>query len=151
MRSQTAHPTTPMKRDTETQQPNCWLGVVSLLSLLCWLSLLRLLCPPVSHLSEFLTGVWDAAMKKPMPEKASEYYVGSMRKLIALCHELQVAAKDGTFSLTCRDAGALLGIPFQLANKWLHKLEKDGVILRVSTGVYNPHGKGKGNEYRWTG
>lgn len=74
-----------------------------------------------------------------------------MRHLVALCRELQLAAKEGPFFLTCRDAGWLLGITYQLANRWLVKLEKDGVLLRVGTGVYNPHGKGKANSYRYTG
>lgn len=90
-------------------------------------------------------------MAKPMPARAAEYHVGSMRKLVALCQELQVAAKEEAFFLTCRDAGHLLGITYQQANKWLFKLEKDGVILRVSTGVFNPHGRGKANSYRWIG
>jgi hypothetical protein len=90
-------------------------------------------------------------MSKPMPASAMDYYLPAMRRLVALCRELQLAAKDGTFFLTCRDAGMLLGITYQAANNWLTKLTMDKVLLCVKKGVFNPHGKGKANEYRYIG
>lgn len=135
-------------RDTVTQLPE--MGYVSAEPAVLAVSSTSAVSP-VSLMSEFLTGVWEAAMKKPPPARAAEYHVGAMRKLVALCHELQVAAKEEAFFLTCRDAGQLLGITYQQANKWLYKLEKDEVLLRVSTGVFKSDGKGKANEYRWAG
>jgi hypothetical protein len=105
-------------------------------------------CATVSSVSEFLHAVFEAAMKKPLPTVASKYYLPKMQRLIALCAELQIAAGEGTFFLSCRDAGDLIGEDFRKAWGWLKKLEFDGVLKRISTGSKGNH---KANEYVFSG
>lgn len=104
-------------------------------------------CVPVSLCVtpslEFVQAVFAVAETKPLPAIADNYYLHGLKMLVALCAELQFAQKDKSFFLTCRDAGAVLGVPFRSANRWLNKLESDGVLSRVKTG----HHKGPANEY----
>jgi hypothetical protein len=100
--------------------------------------------------SEFVKSVWESAKSRPAPAVASRYYVPGIKLLVMLCAELQVAAGDGTFYLSCRDAAALIAKPqdFRTVSKWLNKLEADGVLRRVNTGSQATH---KANEYRFLG
>jgi hypothetical protein len=92
-----------------------------------------------------MRAVFDAAMVKPLPAQAKPYYLPKMKKLIAFCAELQIAAKGGTFFLSCRDAGVLLGEDHRKVWGWLRKLEADCVLQRIETGSLGKH---KANEYR---
>jgi hypothetical protein len=102
----------------------------------------------VSAAPEFLRAVWEVAKQKPMPAVASRYYLPGLRLLIALCAELQIAAREATFYISCRDAGALIGEDFRRVSRWLKRLEADGVIVRVATGSLTSR---KANEYRFLG
>jgi hypothetical protein len=112
-------------------------------------------CVSVSSVSEFLHAVFEAAMKKPMPPIANRYYLPKLKLLVALCAELQIAAREGTFFLSCRDASDLIGVDFQKASRWLNKLEKDKVIFLVEQGSKpadkTPIKDRKANEYRFLG
>jgi DNA-binding Lrp family transcriptional regulator len=70
-----------------------------------------------------------------------------MKLLVALCAELQIAVGQGTFFLSCRDAGDLLDQDFRTVSRWLKKLEFDGVLKRIATGSRGSH---KANEYRFS-
>jgi hypothetical protein len=98
--------------------------------------------------SEFLTAVWEKAQQKPLPAIAAHYYVAGVRLLVALCSELQIAAGDRAFFLGCRDAAALVAphTPFQTVSRWLGRLERDGVLTRISTGAQATQ---RANEYRY--
>jgi hypothetical protein len=102
----------------------------------------------VSQVPEYLLAVWEAAKQKPLPAVASGYYLPGMKKLIGLCAELQLAARERTFFLACRDAGALVGANHRRVWKWLKRLEIDRVLVRISTGSKSTR---KANEYRYHG
>ena len=99
--------------------------------------------------SEFLQAVWDAATSKPFPRCAARYYLPGLQQLAAFCCELYTATDNDAFFLSCRDAAALLGeLDFRVVSRWLGRLERDGVLTRVSTGSKTT---GRANEYRFTG
>jgi hypothetical protein len=54
--------------------------------------------------------------------------------LAALCRELQRAAGDGAFFLSCRTAGDLLGVSRTQAGRWLWLLNHDGIIRTIEKG-----------------
>jgi hypothetical protein len=83
-----------------------------------------------------------------LPAIAAHYYLPGVRLLVALCSELQIAAGDRAFFLSCRDAAALVAphTPYQAVSRWLGRLERDGVLTRISTGTQATQ---KANEYRY--
>jgi hypothetical protein len=82
----------------------------------------------------------------PLPPAAAAYHLEPLRLLVGLCRELQRLAGDRPFFLGCRDAGMLLGIPFQVAARYLRRLCADKIITRTSKG----NGiTGKASEYRY--
>jgi hypothetical protein len=100
--------------------------------------------------SEFLRAVWEAARQKPRPAIAARYYVPGVKSLVALCCELQTAAGDGAFFLSCRDAAALVAptAPFQTVSRWLGRLVRDGVLIRIARGTQATQ---KASEFRYIG
>jgi hypothetical protein len=95
--------------------------------------------------------VFKASLQKDAPPEADGYYLPGMKKLVALCAELQIAAKSEPFCLSCRNAAELLGVDFHTSNRWLNRIEADGVLLRVLTGsmAIGSNGKRQANEYRY--
>jgi hypothetical protein len=81
-----------------------------------------------------------------LPAASNAYHLDGLRLLVALCRELQRLAGDNPFFLGCRDAGRLLGVSFQRAAKWIRRLSRDGIIIRVSKGT---QASGKASEYRF--
>jgi hypothetical protein len=72
---------------------------------------------------------------RPLPPAASAYHLPGLRLLVGLCAELQRLAGDRPFFLGCRDAGRLLGVPFQRAAKWIRRLCADGILIRKTRGA----------------
>lgn len=77
-------------------------------------------------------GVADAlrrADEQSVPLVALELdYPPHLRRLVALCRELQRDAGDGPFYLACRTAERLLGIDHATAGRWFRVLLADGVL-----------------------
>jgi hypothetical protein len=69
-----------------------------------------------------------------------------MRTLVALCAELQRAAGDEAFYLSCRAAARLLGIDFRLANRMTLRLERDRVLVCTQRGT---KATGKASRFRY--
>lgn len=117
----------------------------------------ELLSPGDAPVPEYLRAVWEAAAHAPPPPIASRYYLAGLRKLVTLCYALQLAAGDATWFLACRHAAALIGAEYHAVSRWLGKLEKDGVLLRISTGWKPVRGEPppeenrRANEYRYLG
>ncbi len=63
-----------------------------------------------------------------IPKEAEQYEQPKHRLLISLCRELQRAAGDEPFYLSCRMAGKLLEVDHMTANRWLCMLANDGVL-----------------------
>jgi len=81
-----------------------------------------------------------------LPEVAREYEQEELRRLVALCRELQRACGDGPFYLASRTAGELLGIDHSTASRWLRGLQIDGILRLVVRGSQREH---KASRYRY--
>ena len=78
--------------------------------------------------------IFAAAKEAELPAEAAEIEQEKLRQLVALCRELQRAAGDGPFFLSCRTAGRLLGVHFKTANRWLFYLVQEGLLELVKAG-----------------
>lgn len=74
------------------------------------------------------------AFAAAVPEVAEKYESEPVRRLTALCRELQRAAGAGPFYLSCHTAGRLLGADPKSANRWLFFLEDEGILQTVEKG-----------------
>lgn len=72
----------------------------------------------------------------------------AMRRLTALCRELQAVVGDKPFFLDCRTAAELLGVSAKTAWQWLDSLCVLGILAKVSSGSLKNR---KANEYRYRG
>jgi hypothetical protein len=95
---------------------------------------------------EFLTGALSVALQSPRPA-AARYHLERLNQLVMLCAELQHLAGDRPFFAGCRDLGKVLGVSFQVANKWLRRLVMDGVLVLISKGSQATR---RASEYRFT-
>jgi len=107
------------------------------------------LCLSVQAPHDYLTAAKAQAEQSPLPPAAHRYQLPAMRLLVAICRELQGLAGDAPFHLGCRPAGALLGIPHQIAHRWLWRLVHDGVLTIAKAGTSGPGGKA--TRYRYVG
>lgn len=92
-----------------------------------------------------LADVYAAGLKH-IPEFAQRYRLPKLRNLVALCRELQLQAGPQPFWLACRAAAGMLGVGPTTANRWLHKLQHDGVLELVTEGS-----RGRAAEYYYRG
>jgi len=83
---------------------------------------------------EPMTMIVAQAFSADVPEVATKYESEPVRRLVALCRELQRAAGDGPFYLSCHTAGRLLGSDHKSANRWLFLLADDGILQTVEKG-----------------
>jgi hypothetical protein len=99
---------------------------------------------PAGHGPIFM--IYQQAMLNPVPRAAEQYETDSLRRLVAVCRELQHVAGEEPFYLDCRTAGALLGVSHVMAHKWLQVLVIDGVLRLVRRGT-----QGSATRYRYVG
>jgi len=78
--------------------------------------------------SEPMAQIFVVAADSEVPEVTEEYEQGQLRLLVALYRELQCAAGDGSFYLSTRTVGRLLGVDHTTAWRWLFLLEQDGIL-----------------------
>jgi hypothetical protein len=105
--------------------------------------------PPDTCVPQFILAAWHVSRSKPLPPEADRYYLPGMRSLVALCSVLQAGAREGRpFILACRHAGAVLAVDYRCANRWLKRLELDGLLARVETGSKASR---RANRYRFVG
>ncbi|HEX4149858.1 MAG TPA: bifunctional DNA primase/polymerase, partial [Pirellulales bacterium] len=88
--------------------------------------------------------VYQQAVAGALPTAADQYPEPELRRLVALCRELQTARGSKPFFLACRTAAELLGIPHPRAHGWLKLLVLDGVLELVTVGQ-----RRKASEYRY--
>jgi hypothetical protein len=93
-----------------------------------------------------LHALWALALAEPAPPEALRYEQEEVRRLVALCYQLQGHAGADSFPLPCRTAAELLGVGPATAWRWLQLLELDGVLIRTFTGS---KASGRANEYRY--
>jgi hypothetical protein len=72
-----------------------------------------------------------------------------MQLLAGLCAELQRRAGEAEFFLSCRSAGALLGLPYRQASRMLKRLEHEGLLTCTERGTPGP--RGRASRFRWEG
>jgi hypothetical protein len=89
----------------------------------------------------------DAANAGGVPALCDDLgYDGNLRRLAALCWQLQLQWGDRPFPLGCRTAGDFLGISKTEAHRMLRALDFDGVLQRVKKGT---KASGKASEWRF--
>ena len=84
--------------------------------------------------SEPMAAIFERALSAELPSAADRYKLDGIRLLVSLCCELQRAAGEGPFYLSCRTAGRLLNVEHTTAWRWLYLLENDKVLSVVSRG-----------------
>ncbi len=90
--------------------------------------------------------VYQASLEKALPAAADQYETIELRRLVALCRELQRAAGSNPFYLAGRTAAELLGVPHTQAARWLRLLILDDVLELIAAGTRH-----KAAEYRYLG
>jgi hypothetical protein len=98
--------------------------------------------------AEPMAAVFERACSAGIPAVADRYERHELHQLVAICRELQRAAGDGPFYLSCRTAGALIGVEPMTANRWLIVLVADRVLELVKKGGPSTR---KANRYRYRG
>ena len=93
-----------------------------------------------------ITDIWKQAMQRGLPAAALDYDGDEIRRLVALCRELQRTSGSEPFYLSCRTAAELLDVSHVQANRWLRVLIEDQVIQEVTKGNRNT---GKASRYRY--
>jgi hypothetical protein len=96
--------------------------------------------------AKFFAGVLEFMERTPEPPAATAFPLPAVRRLIHLCWALQQFALDRPFLLTCRDAGALIGVNYHQAYDWLRSLGqvRPPVLETVKDGI-----RQKANRYRF--
>ena len=89
-----------------------------------------------------------AAETRESPAEAARYEQPELKKLVAICRELQRISGTSPFFLSCRTAGQLLGVNHSTANRWLYLLAKGGVIVETSKGERSTR---RASQYRYLG
>lgn len=95
---------------------------------------------------EPMTQIFARAKASELPDIATNYQQAELRMLVALCRELQRAAGDGPFYLSCRTAGRLLQVDHTTAWRWLWLLEQERVLNVAEKGSQS---KRRASRYRY--
>ena len=77
---------------------------------------------------------------------AMQYEQPALRRLVALCRELQSASGEEPFFLSIRTAAELLDVDPATAARWLRGLCTDKIIQLVERGELGKH---KASRYRY--
>lgn len=82
--------------------------------------------------------------KAPPPE-AAMFETPGIKRLVALCAELQRQAGNMPFYLDCRSAGKCIGEDHNTASRWLGLLVAERLLVRVEQGK-----PGRATRWRWS-
>lgn len=93
--------------------------------------------------------IYEASLRAGTPLCASNYDSEGIKQLAGLCRELQRNAKEGTFYLGTRTAGAMLGVDHVQAWRWLRVLQVDEIIKEMSKGSMEKGKRPQASRYRW--
>lgn len=94
-----------------------------------------------------LLSAWRRANSEPMPPESS-HLSEPVRRLLALCAQLQLIAGNSSFYLSSHSAAEFFGVAPNQAHRWLRSLEGHGLLRCEKRG--DP-AKRKATEYRYTG
>lgn len=103
------------------------------------------------HDETALDEAWRAATTEPLPPEALALPEAAeeLRRLVALCYQLQKKQHPAPFFLTSRDAGKRINTPYRTIAHWLVALSVESphqVLEKVSSGS---QAKRLANEYRY--
>jgi hypothetical protein len=96
-----------------------------------------------------LAQIVSAALSRPYPKAADRYEDTDVKKLIAVCCELQRLHGKRPFFLSCRDAARFIGGSATQRTKWNQKMNElctDGVLQCHQKGT-----RGRATEYFFLG
>lgn len=82
------------------------------------------------------TGPLAGALSRAQAAPLENYDEARLNVLGALCRELQRAAGDSPFFLSCRSAAESLGVDHMRANRWMHLLVHDGHLAVAQSGTW---------------
>jgi hypothetical protein len=85
--------------------------------------------------AEPMAQVIARVIEADIPDVAQSYEQSELRRLVAICRELQRATGGGPFYLSARTAGRLLEVSPMTAWRWLFLLESDGILATVTKGT----------------
>jgi hypothetical protein len=95
-----------------------------------------------------LAELFARARSAQLPAAAMRYESREARELVGLCSELQRVAGDGPFYLSCRVAGAFLGIDHKSASSLLSLFQQQKILCLVSPGTMTGQ---RASQYRYLG
>jgi hypothetical protein len=90
--------------------------------------------------------IMEEIAELPLPAEADVFETPGIKKLVALCEELQRRAGADAFFLDCRTAGKCAGVDHDTANRWLRAIALSGIIEKTEQGK-----PGKATRWRWKG
>lgn len=85
-------------------------------------------------MGQSLSAAVAKADAEPFPSEADLYHEPELRRLVAICAQLQIQWGDQPFPLGCRKAGELLGVTPTEAGRLLKVLKFDGVLKLIRKG-----------------
>lgn len=88
----------------------------------------------------------ESLLTKPPPVESGLYETPGIKKLVALCTELQRLQGNEPFRLDCRSAAKCIGTDHNTANNWLNMLSADGLLVLVEEFKV-----GRARRWRWIG
>jgi hypothetical protein len=98
---------------------------------------------------DILAKAWEAANSKEPPAAAMQFESEQIRRLVSLCHELQLGAGDRPFHLACRTVQTFFKVKsHKTASSWLKGLVCSGVLELVKCGTLKDR---LASEYRYVG
>jgi hypothetical protein len=75
------------------------------------------------------------ADRLPPPPEANRYQKAGLKRLVSVCHQLQLLAGEAPFFLSVRDAASILGTTkLETVSAFLAGLVRDGVLREVEKG-----------------
>jgi hypothetical protein len=91
-----------------------------------------------------IMSILKEADARALPSITRIYPEPELKRLVALCRQLQLQNPKGPFFLDCRTAGRLLGVTHTTAHTWLRLLAMDKVLQVVRIGTRH-----KATEFRY--
>jgi len=85
-----------------------------------------------------------AAGATEQPSEEEQYDSRNVRLLVRICYELQQIQGSDPFRLSCRNAGALLGMSHTQTARYIHKLVVDGILK-----VVEEHTRNRATRYKY--
>jgi len=87
---------------------------------------------------------FQAAEARERPSETEHDLSQNMQRLARVCYELQQIQGNAPFWLSCRHAGAVLGVSHTQTARYIHRLVRDGILK-----VVEEHTSNRATRYRY--